>query len=180
MITYLEDTSAYESYDGTSWVGFGGGGSGILQVVSTAKTDTFTTTSSTFTTVTGLSATITPSSTTSKILMLCQITYGTGNGDGLGFFKATRGGTDIYRGDAAGSRTRTVFGGRNTLDRILLTESGSIQFLDSPSSTSALTYRVEVAVEAGGTVYINRSQNDSDSANRPRGASSITLMEVAS
>jgi hypothetical protein len=182
MITYLEDTSAYESYDGTSWVGFGGGGSGILQVVSTAKTDTFTTASQTFTTVTGLTATITPSATSSKVLVTAQIAYcladSVGN-NGMGFFKVTRGGTDIYLGDAASNRVRTVFGGRNQIVGDLVLLSGFIQFLDSPSSTSALTYRVEARGVDSSSVFINVVSSDQDINNRPRGASSITVMEVA-
>jgi hypothetical protein len=53
--------------------------------------------------------------------------------------------------------------------------------LDSPASTSALTYQVEVAIAFAGFVLINRSGGDLDADNsaRVRGASSITLMEVA-
>ncbi len=181
MLTWLEDSNKYQYRNGSgAWVDLGGGGA-IAQIVSTAKTDTFTTSSTSFTTVTGLTATITPATTSSKVLIMAQVTYSAADafGNGLGFFKVTRGGTDIYRGDAASTRTRAVFGGRNTIDQVLVTESGSIQFLDSPSSTSAQTYQVEVVATGGAAVFINRSSNDADVDNRPRGASSITLMEVA-
>ena len=171
--------------DGTSsqWVSAIGGSlaGSILQVVSTNKTDTFTTASGTFVTVTGLSASITPSSTSSKILVLAQISHGFGGvNQHYGFFKVTRGGTDIYVGDSASSRIRAVFGGFTGINLSVAAESGSIMTLDSPSSTSSLTYQVETMVgPAGGAVFVNRSSSDSDDANRVRGASSITLMEVA-
>jgi hypothetical protein len=154
----------------------------VLQVKSAAKTDTFVTSSQTYTTATGLTATITPFSTSSKVLITAQISFAPADpigNNGLGFFKVTRGGTDIYIGDAGNNRVRTVFGGRNTLNRNITLESGFIQFLDSPSSTSALTYQVEVRGVDGASVYINRSSDDQDINNRPRGASSITVMEIA-
>jgi hypothetical protein len=183
MYSHLNDTDALEYYNGSAWVSaIPASTSAILQVVSTAKTDTFTTSSQTFTTVTGLTATITPSSTSNKVLVTAQISYcpSDPNGNnGLGFFKVTRGGTDIYIGDAASSRVRTVFGGRNTIVRDLTLDSGFIQFLDSPSSTSALTYQVEARGVDAASVYINVGSSDQDQNNRPRGASSITVMEVA-
>ena len=98
----------------------------------------------------------------------------------FGHYKVTRGGTDIYIGDAASNRVRGVFGGyiqANIADMLL---SNSIIELDNPSSTSALTYQVEMRRGAlGDTMYINRSAADLDDANFSRGASSITLMEVA-
>jgi len=153
---------------------------GILQVVSTAKTDTFTTSSTSYTPITGLSATITPRSTSSKILVLAQISHGFPSGNGYGFFKVTRGGTDIYKGDTAGSRTTGVFGGYSSVDLTIAMESGSIMTLDSPSTTSSITYQAEVVLGGAGTLaYINRSASDNDNAQRGRGASSITLIEVA-
>jgi hypothetical protein len=179
MVTFLEDTSAYESYDGAAWIGFGGG-SGILQVVSTAKTDPYTSSAATFQAVTGLSATITPSSATSKILVLAQISYSFQTSAVYhGAYKVTRGGTDIYRGDAAGSRTRAVFGGYTNSNSDLVLNSNAINFLDSPASTSALTYQVEVFPNST-AIFINRTNGDgTDNVIRTRGSSSITLMEVA-
>ena len=48
----------------------------VLQVVQATKTDTFTTTSSTWTNITGLTATITPTSTSSKILIMGSVPFG--------------------------------------------------------------------------------------------------------
>jgi hypothetical protein len=182
MVSYLEDSDVLSIYDGSAWKVSLATTGGILQVVSTAKTDTFTTTSATYTAVTGLSATITPKFTSSKILILAQIAYGLGFNNTIGGFKVTRGGTDIYRGDASGSRLQAVFGGFSVIDNGLLLNSGAINYLDSPSSVSALTYQVEVRrTETGTVVFVNRSADDqgADNTNRVRGASSITLMEVA-
>ena len=55
----------------------------------------------------------------------------------------------------------------------------SFQLLDSPSSTSALTYKVQ-ARSKGGTWYINRSVNDTDDVDIGRASSTLTLMEIAS
>ena len=152
----------------------------ILQVVSTAKTDTFSTTSATFTTVTGLTASITPSATSSKILIIAQISSALHNSaDSFGHFKVTRGGTDIYLGDAGSSRIQGVYGGYTLGDNKSALLSHSVTFLDSPSTTSSTTYQVEARIGAGGTIYVNRSKQDGDDANHSRGASSITLMEVA-
>lgn len=184
---WLDDTdgSMYVYYTdpgggASSWIGAVSRSGGILQVVSTAKTDAFTTSSTSYTPITGLSATITPRSTSSKILVLAQISHGFPSGNGYGFFKVTRGGTDIYKGDTAGSRTTGVFGGYSSVDLTIAMESGSIMTLDSPSTTSSITYQAEVVLGgAGALAYINRSASDSDNAQRGRGASSITLIEVA-
>jgi hypothetical protein len=179
MVTYLEDTSSYESYDGAAWIGFGGG-SGILQVVSTAKVDTFTTSSTTFTTVTGLTATITPTSTSSKILIMSQISHSLANGISYGHFKVIGGNTASYVGNASGNNVQAVFGGLGGSDDSVNLASGSIIYLDSPATTSSVTYEIQCRIGVSGSVFINRPSNIiDDNANRTRGASSITLMEVA-
>jgi hypothetical protein len=168
--------------DGTSsqWVSAIGGSlaGSVLQVVSTAKTNVFTTTSFTFADVTGLSANITPSATSSKILVTAQIAVGGKNSAYPGQFKITRDGTDVYIGDAASTRTRAVFGGIINTNMSNFLYSFPITFLDSPSSTSSLDYQVETRTDSG-TVYVNRTEGDSDGLAYTRGASSITLMEVA-
>lgn len=150
----------------------------IVQVKSTAKIDVFTTTSLSYTTVTGLSVSITPKFATSKILILTQVAYGLSNANSYGHFKVTRGGTNIYVGTAAGSRISDVFGGYTASDNNNAMHSGSMNYLDSPATTSPLTYQVEVRAGISGTVCVNRSGADTDNANHGRGASSITVLEV--
>jgi hypothetical protein len=180
MYAHLNDTDTLTYYNGSAWVNRIAP-AGILQVVTTAKTDTFTTTSATFTTVTGLSATITPTSATSKILVFGQLAVGlAANAEHMGHFKITRGGTDFYIGDAAGSRVRAVFGGYQASNMRDLLMSNSIIAQDSPATTSPVTYQVETRRGAlSNTVAVNRSGFDADGDDMARGASSITLMEVA-
>jgi hypothetical protein len=175
MLTWLEDLNKYQNYDGSAWVDLGGGGA-ILQVVSTTKRDTFSTSSTSYTDVTGLSASITPSSATSKVLVMADVK---GNGtpaQGQIYVRISRGGTAILIADAAGSRDR---GGASGLvgDTAYL-NSHVISGLDSPASTSALTYAVQVRANAS-SVFVNRGSNDQDAAATTRTVSSITLMEVA-
>jgi hypothetical protein len=174
MVTFLEDTSAYESYDGAAWIGFGGGGK-ILQVVSVPKTDTFTLTSTTMTDITGLSASITPSSTSSKVFVVLTFGQIDGSTDVIISGDVTRNGTAIGIGDAAGTRTRT--GWSVVTDTGNRGHSASFTFLDSPSTTSSLTYQARIR-SRDSSLYLNRSFSDTDGV-FARTISTITLMEVA-
>ena len=156
-----------------------GGGGGIIQTVQTVKTDAFTTTSQSFTDITGLSATITPKFNTSKILITYTLSIA---GNGFPMFKLLRGSTDIFVGDAASNRVRCLFGGYvggGQMSSMTIPVSGN--FLDSPSTTSATTYKFQTGVihATGYTTYINRSQSDTDFNYHARTASSIILMEVS-
>lgn len=150
----------------------------VLQVVSTAKTDTFTTTSTSFIDITGLSATITPTNSANKILVQINVNYGNSGGNMAGL-RITRAGTAIAIGDAASSRTRSTLGnvqynGVNN-DR---SSFGSMTFLDSPATTSATTYQVQGITDAN-TLTVNRSGADADAAAVYRTVSTITVMEIA-
>jgi hypothetical protein len=175
MVTYRKDENSVEVFDGSSFGPIGK----ILQVVSAIKTNTFTTTSNSFVDVTGLSVAITPSSTSSKILVLAQISHGWGNDGTMGIYKVVGGNTATYVGDASSTRPRSVFGGYSNSNNNGAMTSGSIIYLDSPNSTSAQTYKVQATNGLGASIaYLNRSADDSND-NRARGASSITVMEVA-
>ena len=165
----------------------GNGGSGrtavtgnILQVVSAVKTDTFSTTSQSDTAVTGLSVAITPSSTSSKILVMVQICLGTGSYTAL--YSLRRGSTDILLADAASNRARTtaVINPRDT-DTNRMNNAIPTTFLDSPNTTSATTYQAYIKCRSSGhTIYVNRSANDNDASTYdPRTTSTITVMEIA-
>lgn len=150
----------------------------VLQVVSVTKTDTFSTTSSSFVDVTGFVATITPSSATSKILVIVSANAGA-NPSGVAEFKLLRNSSDILLGDSSGSRSRTSFtfyhgSGNNGAAGVGTT------FLDSPSTTSATTYKITIRSNTGGqTVAVNRTMLDEDGGGTSRATSTITLMEVA-
>jgi hypothetical protein len=162
------------TYNGTSWVNGVPAGS-ILQVVSATKTDTFSTTSGSDVSITGLTATITPASTSSKILVSVSVPFSTSTNQ-INSITLTRGGTPIGGGTVAGSRTSAFRSAYTTSTNTGGMLSG--EFLDSPSSTSATTYQVQAKTSAG-TLSFNISGGDSDLADHPRTASTITLMEVA-
>jgi len=147
----------------------------ILQVVTTAKTDTFTSSSTTMTDITGMSVTITPSATSSLILILSQLSISGQNATAAAFYQLMRGSTAIAIGDAAGSRSRlTGVGsadGRSTA-RI-------ISFVDNPATTSATTYKFQGRASAAGSFYVNRDETDTDVATTPRTISTITAFEIS-
>jgi hypothetical protein len=148
----------------------------VLQVVSTTKTDTFSTVSSgSFVDVTGLSVSITPTSSSSKILVLYDTMIGPQD---TGFFRIVRDSTAIKQGDAAGGRIRTTVGSISPGGNNDKSAPGAGSYLDSPASTSALTYKIQVQ-NYSGTLVVNRSYNDSDATYSGRGASTITVMEIA-
>ena len=159
---------------------------GILQVVSTTKTDTFSASlaQGASTPVTGLSATITPRSTSSKILITVSIgQIGTGNGYGDYGVKVFDGSSFIDVGDAAGSRQTVTVGSVGTTNSPASYVNTSISFTieDAPATTSSRTYSVYVSHGSGSTQtqYVNRSAADSDNTQYHRSSSTITLMEVA-
>ena len=148
----------------------------VLQVVSTAKTDTFSTTSTTYTDVTGLSVAITPASTSNKVLVTVSFA-GAATAGTNGFMGVLlRGATEIAIGDAAGSREQASLSLYNATTANA--EMASISFLDSPATTSAITYKLQVRCSAAGTIYIGRSQDDTDSSGYARFPSTITAIEV--
>ena len=159
--------------DGT-WAAAGGGK--ILQVLQATKTDTQTTTTAGFVDVTGLSIAITPAATSSKILVMANVlVIGTVGAAGA-FSLIVRDSTEIAIGDTAGSRLRVSAGG-------YAPDSGdqrhhSTVWLDSPSTTSATTYKVQFTANGTYTAYINRTQTDTDSSGYGRGVSTITVMEI--
>jgi hypothetical protein len=177
--SYLKDTNSTEYYTGSAWVAAGGGGGGgVLQVVSTTKTDTFTTSSTTFTDITGLSVTITPTSATSKIMVLVSLQASGQNGSNSSSSRLMRGATAIFIGDAASARDRASADIEGGLASNRVTSSQAPMFLDSPATTSSTTYTVQIKSTTAGNSYVNRGSADVDDSGHQRTASSITVMEI--
>lgn len=160
-----------------------GASGGIIQVVSTTRTDTFSQSDIEEADHSGaaISVTITPNSTNSKILLIATLTMGLNN-DNEGSFAFFRDGSIISAaiGDAAGSRTRTGFGCFVNSTSTPTGLHGS--FLDGPSSTSALTYDCRMSHGmngTNGTVYLNRSHGDTNADQDSRYASTLIAMEVS-
>lgn len=150
----------------------------VLQVVQTVKTDTFVMSGTTFTDVTGLSVSITPSSSSNKILVMCDVGLSTSPGEAI-HSRILRNGSAIYVGDAAGSRPVSL-GQQYAPDDYTIVRSGGI-YLDSPATTSSVTYKFQIASSSTGYYqYVNRTYSDRNlSTYDGRGVSSITVMEIA-
>jgi len=151
----------------------------ILQVVSTTKTDVFTASATdTWHDVTGLTAAITPSSASSKILVTGHVMGCSqdASNDRRFYIKLLRGSTAIGLGDASSSRLQVH--NSSFSDNGANNATVPINFLDSPSSTSELTYKIQVRDDTSG-VRVNAAPGDSDSNTYARAVSTITLMEVA-
>jgi len=163
----------------STWVAAGGGKIG--QVLQAAKTDTFSDSSGSFVDITDLSIAITPEATSSKILVVFSVNVGTTATHRYGtritrYDAGTTTTTNIAIGAAAGSRTRSSTSGTTSITAA--SENDVMQWLDSPNSVAALTYKIQGIIEGGSSFYINRSLTDSDSASYYRGVSTITVMEV--
>jgi hypothetical protein len=143
----------------------------ILQVVSADKADSFTSTTASFIDVTGLSVSITPSATTSKILVFATVAGSVAGGSGDGIFRLVRDATAIAVGTSGSSVNGFASVSQAYPNAIF---SNVVTFLDSPATTSATTYKVQVYA-ATSTTYVNRRGADALFG----GFSSITVMEVS-
>ena len=151
-------------------------GGKIGQVVTVQNTAVESSSSTSMATISDLSVNITPTATSSKILVLSSLQISRlPSHIQLQLMRDT---TAISIGDADGSRARTSF---QTYEGGSDQSYGSFPhghtWLDSPSSTSEITYSWQWRVNAN-TVYLNRSEDNTDSSNYSRTASSITVMEV--
>tara|TARA_E500000305_G_scaffold14089_2_gene9650 strand:- start:283 stop:882 length:600 start_codon:yes stop_codon:yes gene_type:complete len=149
----------------------------IIQVEQSFKTNDFGHTGNTnYTDITGLNVNITPTSSSNKVLIYISITISCGN---ITTFRLVRDSTNIALSDTASNRPRGFFQLNKTGDNNTC-NTGSIMFLDSPSTTSQVNYKVQFALEHTSSVmYINRSVADPDSNTGARSTSGITAMEVA-
>ena len=130
-----------------------GGGGGIVQVKSVSKTDTFSSNSTSYTDVTGLSVSITPKFSTSKILVMMHVQIGH-DSNVAGFLRLMRDSTAIAVGTDTSNRIASTVAMADdpTDDEI---NSTSMTFLDSPSTTSSTTYKVQMNTEgSGNTGYV--------------------------
>lgn len=163
---------------------------GIIQVQSVNKTNTQSITGLTFTDV--MSVTITPTRANSKILIQCNlnITCGLTDGNTSG---ARYSGVKLYRdstqiavnSEASGIQSAVWFSVQSTetANSGFQQNCASGSFMDSPSSTSAITYKIQAGNTYSGNhfTYINRPSygvTDNQSYNH-KGVSNITVMEIA-
>jgi hypothetical protein len=138
------------------------GAGAVLQVVNAVMPNARVNTTSTSYIDTGLSASITPSSATSKILVIVQHTGLARSSGGNGYIDLIllRNSTSImqietqagYASDDANSERSVAGTGTN--------------YLDSPATTSSVTYKTQFKTSGGSQVFIERQAG-------------ITLMEIA-
>ena len=137
-----------------------GGGGGVIQVKMTQTINSgsqFSTGSGTYVDVTGYNCSITPTSSTSKLLVTINPIFLLNNGSGTSqrvALKLLRDSTSLLdQNDFCSHQVGNA-------EADYLGVAGYFQYLDSPSSTSALTYKVQIKQHAGGgTTYVQQSSN---------------------
>jgi hypothetical protein len=158
QVTWLEDQNVLSIYDGSSWKTSLNATGSVLQVVQVVTTTGASTNSGTYVT-SGLQASITPKSTSNKVLVLIGGDYSSGGSARIGF-------ATIFRGGAGGTNLATDSMGAISADSGGTNGWISINYLDSPSTTSSTTYTVMIKASGGFVGAYTRF-------------GSITLLEIA-
>jgi hypothetical protein len=146
----------------------------VLQVVSATKTDrqTFSLTDNSYQDITSLSASITPTSSSSKVFVMVSIGACGNSSTGDLLFRIVRGSTAIAIGDSGVAYLST------TAIRTVgaeLTSTPTMNYLDSPATTSSTTYKIQIT----GTATVTAGVNQRTSSNVFGTVSTITLMEIS-
>ena len=152
-----------------------GSNGGLIQVKQTIKNNIFTTSqavTSGYTDLTALSVAITPSSSSNKILVTTQIYNGAAN-NAVNFFRLLRGTTFIEQPSGTSSGTNYNAHAFSYYDANYQ-DSTAWSILDSPATTSEITYKIQMAVTSG-TSAINAYVGDTSNY---FGISMITAYEV--
>ena len=147
----------------------------ILQVKQARKSTVFSTSSTTFQSVTDLSVSITPASSNSRFLIMCSLSVGANWwSSGGGYFGVARGSSNIA-GD--GSNMWVFQYGADSGNSPHEMMQWHENFVDDPSSSSALTYTAQIASgNSSYTIYVNRRNATANS----HGKSWLTVMEIES
>jgi hypothetical protein len=153
----------------------------ILQLLSTTKTDTQSNSSQSMVAITGLTVTITPRDVNSTFYLIANVNLGASSTNVDGHLQFTRNGTSVIIADTAGNRSRDTWNGGDDAIRSTFVSIGvPITGLDSPATTSAITYGIKYgSLEGANALYVNRTGSDADALRDGRGTSTITVMEIA-
>jgi len=129
------------------------GAGAVLQVVSANDATQRSTSSTSYVTASNtLSVSITPSSSSNKILIIGNTTMTNNTANKFSYLTVFRDSTNLI---SAGTAAFVNFYSRDSLDY----NSNGFSFLDSPSSTSTITYQVYLKADTGSTAYINASDS---------------------
>lgn len=154
--------------------GFGGGK--VLQILSTEKSDIQTGNANSWVDI--MTVTITPSATSSKVYVMASLTYN-GPTTNNSMIRMARDSTGIAIGDANSSNQRAY--SHMMRDNTYGMQVAGMTYLDSPSSTSALVYKIQIMSSADTqTWYVNTSASTTGvtTSSTARGFSAITVMEI--
>ncbi len=171
--------------DGLTSGTFNGGG--IIQVKQTVRTSVFSESLNAHTTGSNnaIEVAITPTRSDSKVLILISLHGSSSYWGGVccgawqGFL--VRNGSIIVQGDADGNRERMTMRSGDS-DSGNVEEPLNFNYLDSPATTSAVTYGVRLHNSDNGTatLFLNRSDDDTNQVTTTtRTVSTITAMEVS-
>ena len=154
---------------------------GIIQVKQTVKTGQFTSTAYDYTDITGLSVSITPASASNKILINFELQVG-GTANNYAVFRLLRDSTHIGVAHDIGGSSRVGTLGSLSHENSYQLENTGTTFLDSPNTTSAITYKLQQSAYSNRTISINQPTSFSTSGSTSytgTGISTITVMEIA-
>ena len=189
MVAYLDDADGLQYYGGTAWedvpttadVDAAGGLVAVKHALFTGTQTNSTAAGANFA-VTDLTITHTLADASNKLIISAYL-----GAASTSFQKGTVGiavaddGTLVAIGDAAGNRTRVAAGGKTetNADTEIVTMP-SVTFVYEPGDTASHTYTVRAINidDSTMTVYINRSQADSNNAENPRASSGLVIQEV--
>lgn len=158
-----------------------GAGGKILQVVQTVKTDSAAQAAqSTMADIPGMSVAITPSSTSSKVLVRIGLgVIGTATAERGVTFTLVRDSTNIGIGDDPGNGNERATFATQAGDTGYMEGGVFYEFLDSPATTSEVTYKLQWQTYSNASIYLNRSGSTTGAEWNKSGSSTITAMEVA-
>ena len=140
-------------------LGTGVGGK-VLQVISATDSTERTTTSATFNDITGMTVSITPSSASNKILIIASGASGV-DGSGIAYYTILKDSTNL--GDATDGMAISRGNSAASYPNV------AMNYLDSPATTSATTYKLQFRSTSGTTnAFFNKDGCKG----------SITVMEI--
>jgi len=148
------------------------GGGKVGQVISSQCANERSTTSGSFVDINDFAVTITPSATTSKVLIQGTVLWGRSTNNTM-WLQMHRNNTLINAQTFATSSETDGFYASGTNSGYYVLRTAPFSFLDTPNTTSAITYKIKARVD-GNTLYFNRIGADTNQA----GTSQINAIEI--